>query len=159
MTLRRALRLLGPSAFSSALHGVSSPPCQSLPSQRFRNCRFLCSDGKQNPGPGSGRSEDLSAWKDCSLRHEESFEHGGPFSSGSEENVQGYGGAGIACWLERRTRDRKVASSISARGGEENFLLQSQLCVLTLIRCAFHPVLPQWHVKDPGHSAKSADGR
>ena len=22
-----------------------------------------------------------------------------------------------------------------------------------------HPVLPQWHVKDPGHSAKSADGR
>ena len=40
-------------------------------------------------------------------------------------------GAGIACWLERRTRDRKVASS--------NFLLQSQLCVLTLIQCPFHP--------------------
>ena len=41
----------------------------------------------------------------------------------------------------------------------ENFLHQSQLCVLTLIRCPFHPVLPQWHVKDPGHSAKSAGGR
>ena len=32
--------------------------------------------------------------------------------------------------------------------------------MLTLIRCPFYsPVLPQWHVKDPGHSAKSADGR
>ena len=29
--------------------------------------------------------------------------------------------------------------------------------MLTLIRCPFHP--PQWHVKDPGHSAKSAGGR
>ena len=26
--------------------------------------------------------------------------------------------------------------------------------MLTLIRCPFHPVLQQWHVKDPGHSAK-----
>ena len=42
----------------------------------------------------------------------------------------------------------------------ESFLLQSQLCVLTLIRCPFHPpVLPKWHVKDPCHSAKSAGGR
>ena len=41
----------------------------------------------------------------------------------------------------------------------ENFLLQSQLCVLTLIRCLFHPLLPQWHVKDPSHFAKSAGGR
>ena len=30
---------------------------------------------------------------------------------------------------------------------------------MTLIRCPFHPVLPQWLVKDPGHSAKSAGGR
>ena len=28
-----------------------------------------------------------------------------------------------------------------------------------LIPCSFHPVLPQWQVKDPGHSAKSAGGR
>ena len=45
----------------------------------------------------------------------------------------------------------------------ENFLLQSQLCVLTLIWCPSPPppipVLPQWHVKDPGRSAKSAGGR
>ena len=33
--------------------------------------------------------------------------------------------------------------------------------MLTLIRCPFHPtpVLLQWHVKDPGHSAKSAGDR
>ena len=32
--------------------------------------------------------------------------------------------------------------------------------MLTLIRCPCStPVLPQWHIKDPGHSAKSAGGR
>ena len=31
--------------------------------------------------------------------------------------------------------------------------------MLTLIRCPFQPVLPQLHVKDPGHSAESAGGR
>ena len=31
--------------------------------------------------------------------------------------------------------------------------------MLTLIRCTFHPVSPQVHVKDPGQSAKSAGGR
>ena len=31
--------------------------------------------------------------------------------------------------------------------------------MLTLIRCLFHAVLAQWHVKDPCHSAKSAGGR
>ena len=30
--------------------------------------------------------------------------------------------------------------------------------MLTLTRCPFHPVLLQWHVKDPSHSAKSAGG-
>ena len=30
--------------------------------------------------------------------------------------------------------------------------------MLTLIRCPFHSVF-QWHVKDPGHSTKSAGGR
>ena len=68
-------------------------------------------------------------------------------------------GAGIARWLERRTRDRKVASSNPGRAAEE-FSSPSQLCVLTLIRCPIPPpVLPQWHVKDPGHSAKGAGGR
>ena len=40
--------------------------------------------------------------------------------------------------VERRTRYRKVASSNPGKNGVENFLLQSQLCVLTLIRCPFH---------------------
>ena len=48
-------------------------------------------------------------------------------------------GAGIACWLERRTRDRKVASSNPGRSGGRFLLLQSQFCVLTLIRCPIHP--------------------
>ena len=30
-------------------------------------------------------------------------------------------GAGIACWLERRTRDRKVASSNPGRSGDRFF--------------------------------------
>ena len=46
--------------------------------------------------------------------------------------------AGIACWLERRTRDRKVASSNLRQARRDNFLLHSQLCVLTLIRCPFY---------------------
>ena len=49
-----------------------------------------------------------------------------------------YKGAGIACWLERWTRDRKVASSNPGRGGGRIFF-SSQLCVPTLIRCPFHP--------------------
>ena len=47
---------------------------------------------------------------------------------------------------------------VAGEAGE--YLPQSSLCVLTLIRCPFHPlVLPQWHVKDPGHCAKSAGVR
>ena len=41
----------------------------------------------------------------------------------------------------------------------EKFLLQSELSVLTLPQCPFHHMLLQWHLKDPGHSAKSAGGR
>ena len=39
--------------------------------------------------------------------------------------------------VERLTRDRKVASSNPGRSG--GILSQSWLCVLTLIRCPFHP--------------------
>ena len=68
-------------------------------------------------------------------------------------------GAGVACWLERRTRDRKVASSNPGRSGGR-ILFSGQLCVLTLFGVRSTPVLPQWHAyKDPGHSAKSAGGR
>ena len=50
------------------------------------------------------------------------------------------GGAGIAQWLERRTRDRKVPGS-SPGGSErrENFLLKGQLSVLTLISVSVPP--------------------
>ena len=44
----------------------------------------------------------------------------------------------VACWLERRTRDRKVASSNPGWSGGRIFF-SSQLCVPTLIRCPFHP--------------------
>ena len=37
-------------------------------------------------------------------------------------------GAGIACWLERPTRDRKVASSNPGRGGGEFSTLELTLC-------------------------------
>ena len=43
---------------------------------------------------------------------------------------------------------------------QENFLLRGQLSVLTPVSVLVPPpVLPQQHVKDPGHSAKSAGGR
>ena len=48
-------------------------------------------------------------------------------------------GAGIVCWLERGTRDRKVGEFESRQEQRKNCLPQSQLCVLTLIRRAFHP--------------------
>ena len=42
---------------------------------------------------------------------------------------------------------------------QENFLLQGQLSVRTLISVSIPPpVLPQQHVKHPSHSAKGAGG-
>ena len=72
--------------------------------------------------------------------------------------VNSYRGARVACWLERRTRDRTVASSNPA-GAAGKFFFQSQLCVLTYSVSVLPLMLPQWHVKDPGHSVKSAGGR
>ena len=34
-----------------------------------------------------------------------------------------------------------------------------QEAIPALIRCPSHPVTPQWHVKDPSHSAENAGGR
>ena len=36
---------------------------------------------------------------------------------------------------------------------------ESTLCADSLFGVRSTPVLPQWHVKDPGHSTKSAGGR
>ena len=47
--------------------------------------------------------------------------------------------AGIAQWLEHRTRDRKVAGSNPCWSGGRIFLLQGQLSVLTLISVSVPP--------------------
>ena len=61
--------------------------------------------------------------------------------------------AGIACWWECRTRDQKVASLNPGRSSGKIFFSR------VLFGVGSTPVLPQWHVKDPGHSAKNAGGR
>ena len=67
---------------------------------------------------------------------------------------------GVACWLEcRRTRDRKVASSNPGRSGERIFFSRVNFVCWFLFGVRSIPVIPPWHVKDPGHSAKSAGGR
>ena len=58
--------------------------------------------------------------------------------------------------VERRTRDRKVASSNPGRRGGRIFFSRVNFVFWLL---SLHPVLPQWHVKDPCHSAKSEGGR
>ena len=65
--------------------------------------------------------------------------------------------AGIAFWLERRTLDRKVASSNPGRSSAI-FFLQSNVCAHSN-SVSVPPLLPQWHVKDPGHSAKSVGSK
>ena len=64
------------------------------------------------------------------------------------------GGAGIACQLERRTRDRKVASWNPGRSSRRIFFCRVKFVCWLLFGVRSTPVLPQWHVKDPGHSAK-----
>ena len=53
-------------------------------------------------------------------------------------SVDWEGGIIIKLLAERRTRDRKVANSNPGRSGGRIFF-SSQLCVLTLIPCPFHP--------------------
>ena len=67
--------------------------------------------------------------------------------------------AGIARWLERWTRDRKVASSNPGRSGGRIFFSRVIFVCWLLFGVRSNPVLPQWHIKDPGHSAKSTGGR
>ena len=67
--------------------------------------------------------------------------------------------AGITCWLERRTRDRKVASSNPSRSGGRIFFSRVNFVCYLLFGVGSTPVLPQWHVKDPSPSAQNAGGR
>ena len=64
--------------------------------------------------------------------------------------------AGIVQWLERRTRDWKGRGFESLQQRWENFPLQGQLSVLTLISVS---VPPPCYRRSAGHSAKSAGGR
>ena len=68
-------------------------------------------------------------------------------------------GAGIACWLGCWIRDRKVAGSNLSRSGGRIFFSRVNFVCWLLFGVRSTPVLPQWHTKDPGHSAKSAGGR
>ena len=52
--------------------------------------------------------------------------------------------------LERRTRDRKVASSNPGRNGGRMFFSGVSFVCWLLFGVRSTPVLPQWHVKDPG---------
>ena len=61
----------------------------------------------------------------------------------------------LECW----TRDWKAASSNPGRRSGRTFFSRGNfLCWLSFGVC-FIPLLPQWHVKDPDHSDKSAGGR
>ena len=60
--------------------------------------------------------------------------------------------------VERRTRDRRVASSNPGRSGRGIFFSRVNFLCWLLFGVRSDPVLPRWHVKDPGHSAKSAGG-
>ena len=64
-----------------------------------------------------------------------------------------------SCWLERQTRDRKVTSSNPSRSGGRIFFSRVNFVCWLLFSVRSTPVLLQWHVKDPGHSAKSVGGR
>ena len=75
------------------------------------------------------------------------------FISLLQDSKLGSGGGSV---VERRTIDRKVPGSSPGRsGGRIFFSVVNFLCWL-LFRYQFHPMLPQQHVKDPGHSSKSA---
>ena len=68
-------------------------------------------------------------------------------------------GAGIACWLECWTHDRKVVSSNPGRSGGRILFSRVNFVCWLLFGVRSTPALPQWQVKDPAHSAKSAGSR
>ena len=61
----------------------------------------------------------------------------------------------VECW----THDWKVVSSNPGRSSRRTFFSRVNFLCWPLFGVCSTPVLPQWHVKDPGHSAKSAGGR
>ena len=61
--------------------------------------------------------------------------------------------------VERRTSDWKVAGSNPSSCSGRIFFFRVNIVLWLLFGVCFTPTLPQWHVKDPSHSCKSAGGR
>ena len=59
--------------------------------------------------------------------------------------------------VEHQTRDRKVESLNPGTGHGRIFFSRFNCLCRLLSGVRSIPVLPQWHVKDPSHSAKSAN--
>ena len=68
-------------------------------------------------------------------------------------------GSGDSLLVESRTCDRKVASSSPCRNSSKIFFSRVNFLCWLLLGVRSTPVLLQWHVKDPGHSAESTGGR
>ena len=61
--------------------------------------------------------------------------------------------------VENQTHDQKVASSHPSRSRRTIFFSGvNSVCWLVFVVCS-NPMLPQWHIQDPSHSAISASGR
>ena len=90
----------------------------------------------------------------CVCTHELSTQYCLLFGSGRV-----FGRVRIACWLEHWTCDWKVVSSNPGRSGGRFFLSRVNFVCWLSFGVHSTPVLLQWHVKYPGHSAKSADDR
>ena len=71
-------------------------------------------------------------------------------------------GENVVTWgtfAECQTRDRKVASSNPSRSGGRIFFSSINFVCWLLFSVHSTSVLLQWHIKDPGHSARRAGGR
>ena len=67
-----------------------------------------------------------------------------------------YWWAGIAQWLERRTRDRKVSCSSPGRNGGRNFFSRVSFLCWLLYRCSVHPrVTLVAHIKSQSFCQKN----
>ena len=61
-------------------------------------------------------------------------------------------------WTEVVTEPTLYLALFLGKPAAACFFSKVNFSVLTPIPCPFHPSLPQWHVEDPSHSARSAGG-
>ena len=61
--------------------------------------------------------------------------------------------------VQHQSHDQNVASLNPGRGSRRIFFSRVNFWCLLLFGVRSTPVLPQWYVNDPGHSAKSAGGK